>query len=108
MSFLAVFFAGVFLCNSIPHLSSGLRGVPFPTPFAKPRGVGDSPPVINFVWGAFNMFVGAILYSLHPFVAGLNAEFLVFFVGALLIGLVLAVHFGKVQSQKRAATNFGR
>ena len=103
MSFLSVFFAGVFLCNCIPHLSSGLRGVPFPTPFATPRGVGDSPPLVNFLWGAFNAFVGAVLYSLHPFGVGLNAEFIVFSIGALLIGVFLALHFGRVHTQRRSS-----
>lgn len=102
MGFVTVFFAGVFLCNSIPHVSSGLRGVPFPTPFAKPRGVGDSPALVNFLWGALNVFVGAILYSLHSFAIGLNAEFVVFFAGVLAIGIFLATHFGQVHQQKHS------
>ncbi len=36
MDYIAVFFAGAFLCNSLPHLACGLSGAPFPTPFAKP------------------------------------------------------------------------
>lgn len=52
MKFVAFFLAGALLCNGIPHLSSGLTGSPFPTPFAKPRGVGASPPLVNFFWGA--------------------------------------------------------
>jgi len=30
------------------HFISGLRGEPFPTPFAKPHGVGDSSALLNF------------------------------------------------------------
>jgi hypothetical protein len=58
MHYVLTFFAGAFLCNCIPHLSSGLRGAPFPTPFAKPKGVGNSPPFLNFLWGSFNLFIG--------------------------------------------------
>jgi len=42
MSYAVIFFAGAFLCNCIPHLCAGLQGMPFPTPFAKPRGIGKS------------------------------------------------------------------
>jgi hypothetical protein len=42
MSFFTLFIAGAFLCNAMPYLTSGLQGTPFPTPFAKPPGVGDS------------------------------------------------------------------
>ena len=45
------FFAGAFLCNAIPHLASGLKGETFPTPFATPRGVGNSSAMLNFFWG---------------------------------------------------------
>lgn len=45
MIHLAPFFAGAFLCNALPHLAAGLQGRPFPTPFATPHGVGDSPPL---------------------------------------------------------------
>jgi hypothetical protein len=42
MIYLALFFAGAFLCNAIPHLAAGTMGMPFPTPFARPRGIGNS------------------------------------------------------------------
>jgi hypothetical protein len=52
MSFIALFFAGALLCNSVPHLIAGVSGMPFPSPFATPHGVGGSPPLVNFWWGA--------------------------------------------------------
>ena len=70
MHYVLTFFAGAFLCNCIPHLSSGLRGAPFPTPFAKPRGVGNSPPFLNFLWGSFNLFIGIYVLSIYPVVIG--------------------------------------
>src|SRR5712671_6461816 len=66
MDYIASFFAGAFLCNCIPHLASGLRGETFPTPFANPRGKGPSAPIVNFLWGAFNLLVGVYLLSRHP------------------------------------------
>src|SRR6266496_2966301 len=51
------------LCNCVPHFISGLRGEPFPTPSAKPRGVGDSSALLNFFWGSLNLFAGIALLS---------------------------------------------
>ncbi len=102
MNDVAVFFAGAFLCNCIPHLSSGLQGHPFPTPFARPRGVGDSPPVTNFIWGAGNCFVGLYLLSRHPVAVAFNLDFVALIAGALAIGTYLSMHFGKVQRGRHA------
>src|SRR5947209_18959266 len=68
--YVADFFAGVLLCNCIPHLACGLRGEPFPTPFAKPRGIGHSSSLLNFLWGSLNLFVGGSLLSLFPILPG--------------------------------------
>jgi hypothetical protein len=100
MSYVVMFFAGAFLCNSIPHLASGLRGEPFPTPFARPRGVGLSSPFVNFLWGSFNVVVGIILVSGRPVVAVLDPHFIALIAGALAIGTYLSLHFGKVRRQK--------
>ncbi len=93
----SLFFAGMFLCNSLPHLSAGLQGSPFPTPFAKPRGVGNSSSFVNFLWGAFNLCVGLAVLSRHPIVLGLNFDCLALGAGALAIGVYLSRHFGKVR-----------
>ena len=100
MNYIADFFAGAFLCNCIPHLVCGLQGAPFPTPFAKPRGIGDSPPVVNFFWGAFNGLAGAALLARHPVAVGLNTDFLVLVAGALVLGAQMALHFGRVRQGK--------
>jgi hypothetical protein len=97
MSHVALFFAGAFLCNSIPHLCSGLQGRRFPTPFAKPRGVGESPPIANFFWGIANLLVGIYLLSRQPLEVGINPEFMSLTVGALLMGTYLSIHFGRVR-----------
>jgi hypothetical protein len=38
--YLAAFFAGAFLANTVPHFVKGISGDKFPTAFAKPPGKG--------------------------------------------------------------------
>ena len=99
LAYVALFFAGAFLCNCVPHLVSGLQGMPFPTPFARPRGIGHSSPVVNFLWGAANLAIGLFLLSRHPVQIGPNADCLALAGGASLIGLYLARHFGKARAR---------
>ncbi len=101
MNIVALFFAGAFLCNCIPHLAAGLRGEPFPSPFATPRGVGDSSPLVNFLWGAANLIVGLALLTRHQASFGLNLESLAFAAGALLLGVYVSRHFGAVRAARR-------
>jgi hypothetical protein len=96
----ANFFAGLFLCNCVPHLVSGLMGRSFPTPFAKPRGVGLSSPLVNFLWGFANLVVGLLLLQNWPVGWMFGPSFLCFLLGALLIGVYLSVHFGRVVQAK--------
>lgn len=100
MGYLALFFAGAFLCNCIPHLAAGLRGEAFPTPFAKPPARGLSSPPVNFVWGFANVLVGGILLWRHG-APGDAADIAAMALGAFAIGLYLAVHFGKVRRELR-------
>ncbi len=96
------FLAGAFLCNCIPHLVCGLQGSPFPTPFAKPRGIGDSPPLINFLWGFFNLLVAIAMLLAAPVVVGFNAGFAVLITGAIVLGVFLSLHFGAVKARRHA------
>jgi hypothetical protein len=100
MSSIALFFAGAFLCNSVPHLIAGVSGMPFPSPFATPHGVGDSPPLVNFGWGAANLLVGLYLLQRHPVSVGLSMDFIAFLAGVLALGTFASLHFGKVRSTK--------
>ncbi|MEJ1969115.1 MAG: hypothetical protein WDN03_10875 [Rhizomicrobium sp.] len=99
MDYVALFFAGAFLCNCIPHLVAGLQGMKFPTPFARPRGIGNSSPLVNFLWGAVNLAIGLFVLSRQPAGVGVDAECLSLAAGALLLGLYLARHFGKVRNR---------
>lgn len=100
MNYLSHFFAGAFLCNCIPHLACGLQGLSFPTPFAKPRGIGDSSPLVNFFWGLFNLLAGLALLTAHPVQIGLNAEFITVLAGAIALGVYISTHFAKVRAYK--------
>ena len=97
LHFIANFFEGCFLCNCIPHLTSGLRGESFPTPFARPSGVGLSSPLVNFLWGTLNFMIGMLLVSYLPVVIGINLEAALFMAGFIIIGIFLSRHFEKVR-----------
>lgn len=99
MSFVAIFFAGAFLCNAIPHLTAGLRGEVFPSPFSKPHGRGPTSPVVNFLWGVLNTLVGLALLLHRPFVPGLNFDSVALLVGVLVMGVFTSTHFGRVRAE---------
>jgi hypothetical protein len=90
------FFGGAFAANAIPHLVSGMTGRPFQTPFAKPPGEGLSPSTVNVVWGFSNVLVAYLLIA-HVGAFDLRAtlHIVAFGLGALLIGVFSAHHFGQ-------------
>jgi hypothetical protein len=98
---LALIFAGAFLCNSLPHLAIGLQGRPFPTPLATPRGVGDSSPFLNVLWGMTNLLAGLFLLAAHPVVVGVNLDFGLVILGALVLGAYVSWHFSRVHAGRR-------
>jgi len=90
------FFGGVFLANAVPHLVSGMMGRPFQSPFAKPPGQGFSSSTVNVLWGFFNAVVGYLLVvRVGSFELRSTNHVLALGLGALLISLHLARHFGK-------------
>ena len=100
LSCVADFFAGAFLCNCLPHLLAGLQGAPFPSPFARPPGVGDSSPLVNVLWGAFNLLAGLALLAWRPVTIGFHPEFAALAVGFVALGVSMARHFGQVRARK--------
>lgn len=91
--YVALFFAGAFLINSVPHLTNGVSGRPFPSPFASPPGQGMSPPVVNVMWGGFNLIVGLVLARVGRFDSRRLAAILTLGVGVLLMAVMLANAF---------------
>ena len=90
------FFGGMFLTNAVPHFVSGIMGEPFQSPFAKPSGKGLSSSTVNVLWGFFNAVVGYLLVvRVGIFDLRSISDVLALAVGALLISLFSARHFGQ-------------
>jgi hypothetical protein len=100
LHYLSNIFAGLFLCNAFPHLASGLRGEPFPTPFAKPRGVGLSSPLTNTLWGSGNLAVAIALLGISPIVSVWSLQMLFTAVGFVFAGIPTSIHFGRVRQNR--------
>jgi hypothetical protein len=100
--YLLQFIAGMFLANGVPHFVQGISGNAFQSPFASPPGVGESSPLINVLWGFFNLAVGfALLFEFAPKGADVAFEWVCVGLGALLIAIFCAWHFGRVRSGRR-------
>jgi hypothetical protein len=90
------FFGGVFAANAIPHFVSGTMGRAFQSPFAKPPGKGLSSATVNVVWGFFNAVVAYLLVvRVGIFDLRATSDVLAFSLGALLISIFTARHFGQ-------------
>jgi hypothetical protein len=90
------FFGGIFLANAIPHLVSGMAGRAFQSPFAKPPGQGLSSSTVNVLWGFLNVVIGYVLVlRVGHFDARATSNVLALSLGALLLSLFSARHFGQ-------------
>lgn len=95
------FFGGIFAANAVPHFVSGVMGRAFQSPFAKPPGKGLSSSTVNVVWGTFNAVVAYVLVARVGSFELRNAIHIVpFGVGALLISVFMARHFGQFYGGK--------
>jgi hypothetical protein len=94
--YIAYFFAGAFLANSLPHLTNGISGRAFQTPFAKPPGEGLSSSTVNVLWGFFNLAAACLLtFAVGNFSVHNVAQMLVFGAGFLLLSVLMARQFGR-------------
>jgi hypothetical protein len=94
-SYVACFFAGLFLANTVPHFVHGISGDRFPTPFARPPGQGLSSPTVNVVWALFNLAVGCILVRAGRLASGDDAALGIFFAGIAAISIPMSAHFAR-------------
>jgi len=93
---LSYLFAGAFLTNAVPHLVSGVMGRPFQTPWAKPRGSGQSSSIQNVLWGFLNLVIGYLLVcQVGDFDLRANRDVIALLLGVLLTALGLAWRFGQ-------------
>jgi hypothetical protein len=94
--YLSWFFGGAFLANAIPHLVSGTMGRAFQSPFAKPRGEGLSSSTVNVLWGFLNLVAGYVLVCrVGDFDLRSSLDVAALGLGALLLTLMMARHFGR-------------
>jgi hypothetical protein len=92
---------GMFLANGVPHFVQGISGNPFPSPFSKPPGQGDSSPLVNVVWGFGNLVAGALLlHFFWPAGDAARCGWIAVGAGALLLSIFTSMHFGKVRAGK--------
>src|SRR5271169_6816993 len=94
--YIAYFFGGAFLANTIPHLVNGISGSPFQSPFASPPGQGLSSATVNVLWGMFNLIVAYVLVArVGNFELRQTRHAVVLGLGVLVMALMLAHTFGK-------------
>ena len=85
--YVAVFFAGSFLTNVVPHFVNGISGNSFPTPFANPPGKGLSSPLINILWALFNLVIGYLLLRISKMTSKNKLAVIIFFLGIVWIAI---------------------
>jgi hypothetical protein len=99
--YVAFFFGGMFVANAVPHFVSGVCGRKFPSPFASPPGKGESSPMVNVLWGAFNLVIGYLLvFRVGEFFIRETSSVVALGVGVLAMAVMLAWNFGKIYGGK--------
>ena len=94
--YLAHFAGGMFAANAVPHFVHGISGRPFQSPFARPRGAGQSTSLVNMIWALVNLvIVWLLLVKVGHFDLTDLSDALSFGLGIAFIGLFLAYHFGR-------------
>jgi hypothetical protein len=91
--YIACFFAGLFLTNTVPHFVHGISGDSFPTPFANPPGKGLSSPTVNVLWALANLLIGYLLFRAGKISQSNKWSLLAFFAGIIYISITLSIAF---------------
>lgn len=99
LNYIACFMAGAFLANAVPHFVQGISGNRFPSPFAKPPGKGLSSPLVNVLWGLFNLLLGYLLFRAGKIASGDTLASIIFFAGIVLLSAQMSIHFAKKHSE---------
>jgi len=94
--YVAYFFGGAFLANTLPHLGNGISGHPFQSPFASSPGEGLSSSTVNVLWGLFNLAIGYLLVCrVGKFDLRRTRHVLVLGAGIVFISVMSARGFGR-------------
>ena len=100
-AYAAGFLGGAFLANGVPHFVHGVSGKRFPTPFARPAGVGESSPVLNALWGLANLLAGYVLTVVSGWrPPAWTPTGLMVGLGAASTSVALALHFGRSRGRR--------
>jgi hypothetical protein len=95
--YIAYFFGGAFLINSVPHLVAGVSGSPFQSPFASPPGEGLSSSTVNVLWGMLNLVVAYLLIlRIGTFDLRQTKHVVPFGLGVAVFAIMLARVFGRL------------
>ncbi len=95
--YLAYFWGGAFLINTVPHLVAGVSGSPFQSPFATPPGEGLSSSTVNVLWGSFNLVAAyLLLLRVGHFDLRRPKHVIPFGLGIFVFALMLAHSFGRL------------
>jgi hypothetical protein len=97
-NYIACFFSGIFLANTVPHFVHGISGNRFPTPFAHPPGKGLSSAPVNVLWALLNLVAGYLLFRAGKVCSGGVQAILAFFAGFAAISILMSVEFQKKHS----------
>lgn len=100
-NYIAAFFAGAFLINTIPHLIQGLSGNYFPTPFAKPTGRGLSSPLVNTLWAFVNLLIGIFLFKEGKVSFDFKLALILFSAGMVIMGIMTSINFSKKMKESK-------
>jgi hypothetical protein len=91
--YIACFFAGAFIANTVPHFIHGVSGDRFPSPFSNPPGKGLSSPMVNVLWALFNLLVGYLLFRAGKITKGNIPALVIFFAGIIAMSIMLSISF---------------
>ena len=91
--YVASFFSGLFIINTVPHLVHGVSGESFPSPFANPPGKGLSSPTVNVLWALANLLIGYILLRAGKVSQTNKWSLLAFFAGVASFSIMLSIVF---------------
>jgi hypothetical protein len=97
--YLAAFFSGAFLANTVPHFIHGVSGDSFPSPFSHPPGKGLSSPTVNVLWACLNLLIGYILLRVSKTSVQNRFSMFVLFLGILAMSVQLSIVFMEKMTQ---------
>ena len=87
--------------NAIPHVTNGVSGRRFPTPFSYPIGPGRSPAVVKVFWGSLNLVLAyLLLVRVGMFDCHRTPDMLATSIGGLLVAVTLSRTFTDREDEK--------